>query len=267
VGLADVYFRFNLAREVKLSFGQFKRSFSLFELASDTDLPNIERDARIEGVNNCPGVGSVCTFSRLAGRLQFDERDIGMRLEGDVGSKLQYQASFTNGEGRNAVDVNDSKSASGRLTFIATPNVRLSAFAASHDYVPAQNQPTRRAEAWGGDLEIGTFRKGFHLIAGLTGGDNWLSGTGADFSAAQLLATWYFPLAPGRPFAGIEPLLRIDRSQTESAAGVDLDALTLTPGISFYVDGKNWLDFNFDHYDPSTGASAWSLKAQAYFYY
>ena len=118
VGLADLYARMTFGRGFRLSAGQFKRAFSQFELASDTDLPTIERDARIEGVSGCPGVGGVCSFSRLAGRLQFDERDIGLRAEGDLGTRLQYMATLTNGEGRNAADVNDAKSVSGRLTFI-----------------------------------------------------------------------------------------------------------------------------------------------------
>lgn len=266
VGLADMYFRWTLGRGLRLSVGQFKRAFSQFELASDTDLPAIERDARIEGVGGCPGVGGICSFSRLAARLQFDERDIGLRAEGDLGTKVQYSATLTNGEGRNAVDVNDAKSLSGRVTFLLTPLVRLSGFAASHDYL-FSDQPIQRAGAFGGDLEIGTFRKGFHLIAGAIGGDNWRSGTGADFFAAQALASYYAALAPGGRLAWIEPMLRLDRSGTEDAAGVDLNGMILTPGISFYVDGKNWLGFNLDRYDPSTGPSAWSLKAQAFFYY
>lgn len=265
-GLADLYARMTFGRGFRLSAGQFKRAFSQFELASDTDLPTIERDARIEGVSGCPGVGGVCSFSRLAGRLQFDERDIGLRAEGDLGTRLQYMATLTNGEGRNAADVNDAKSVSGRLTFILAPTVRLSGFAGSHDYM-LTNQPTRRAGAFGGDVEIGTFRKGLHLIAGGMAGDNWMSGTGADFFATQALVSYYAALAPGGRLAGIEPMLRLDRSGTEDAAGTTLKGLILTPGISFYVDGKNWLGLNLDRYDPSTGPGAWSLKAQAYFYY
>ena len=90
VGPADLFARMTFVPEFKLSVGQFKRAFSIFELASDTDLPDIERDARIEGVNDCPGgVGGSCSFSRLAERLQYDDRDIGLRVEGDVGPRFQ----------------------------------------------------------------------------------------------------------------------------------------------------------------------------------
>jgi hypothetical protein len=62
-------------------------------------------------------------------------------------------------------------------------------------------------------------------------------------------------------------MLRVDRSSTEDATGLGIGARILTPGISFYVSGKNWLGINFDHYDPSRGPSGWSLKTQFYFYY
>ena len=42
----------------------------------------IERDAQIEGVSGCPGVGGVCTVSRLSERLQVDGRDLGFRAKG-----------------------------------------------------------------------------------------------------------------------------------------------------------------------------------------
>ncbi|MSR36976.1 MAG: hypothetical protein EXR95_10125 [Gemmatimonadetes bacterium] len=266
VGLADMYARVTLARPLRLSVGQFKRAFSIFELHSDTDLPDIERDARIEGLTSCPGVGNVCSFSRLAAQLQFDERDMGLRADGDLGAKVQYLATLTNGQGRNNADVNDAKSVSGRLTVALTPTLKLAGYAASHDYLTAA-KATERAQAMGADLDFGVFRKGPHLMAGVVGGDNWLSGPDASFNAVQGIVSWYAALPEGGRLAGIEPMLRVDRSSTEDAAGLGLSALILSPGISFYVDGKNWLGLNFDHYDPSRGDSAWSLKTQFFFYY
>jgi hypothetical protein len=268
VGLADMFVRWTLARPLRLSVGQFKRGFSIFELHSDTDLPDIERDARIEGLTSCPGVGNVCSFSRLAQQLQFDERDMGIRAEGDLGSKVQYLATLTNGQGRNNADVNDAKSVSGRVTVLFTPTIKLAGYAASHDYLgPAPVRETERAEAFGADLDFGAFRNGFHLLVGVIGGDNWLSGSAADFNAVQGIASYYVALPEGGTLAGIEPMVRVDRSSTEDAAGLGLSALILTPGVSFYVNGKNWLGINFDHYDPSRGESAWSLKTQFFFYY
>lgn len=278
VGPADLFARLTLTPALKLSVGQFKRAFSIFELVSDTDLPTVERDARIEGVNHCPGgVGGSCSFSRIAQRLQYDERDIGLRIEGDLGSRLQYQATLTNGQGRNNPDVNDAKSPSARLTFGATPSVRLSAFGAMHDYVgttspEVPNPPTRYARAGGVDLEVGTWRRGLHLLAAGIGGDNWLGGTAARFWAAEAMASLYVPLPDGGTLAGIEPMLRLDRTSVDDVPGGlgSMETLTLTPGIALYVSGKNWLGINLDWYHPSDAPGVrddWSLKSQMYFYF
>jgi hypothetical protein len=268
IGLADGWIRWRFGGPLRISVGQFKRAFSIFELHSDVELPWIERDARIEGLTSCPGVGNVCSFSRFAGQLQFDERDVGVRAEGDLGSKVQYLATLTNGQGRNLADVNDGKSVSGRIVVLFTPTIKLAGYAASHDYLgPAPARDTEYAQAFGADLEIGTFRDGFHLLAGVIGGENWLVGPTADFNAIQGIASYYVPFAEGAKLAGIEPMLRVDRSWTENATDVEISSLILTPGISFYVSGRNWLGINFDHYDPSRGETAWSLKTQFYFYY
>jgi hypothetical protein len=268
IGLADGWIRWRFGAPLRVSVGQFKRAFSIFELHSDVDLPGIERDARIEGLTSCPGVGNVCSFSRLAGQLQFDERDLGVRAEGDLGSKVQYLATVTNGQGRNLADANDGKSVSGRVVVLFTPTIKLAGYAATHDYLgPAPARDTEYAQALGADLEIGTFRDGPHLLVGAIGGENWLVGPEADFTAVQGIGTYYFALPEGGELAGIEPFLRVDRSSTEDATGLGISALTLTPGISFYVTGRNWLGINFDHYDPSRGESAWSLKTQFFFYY
>ena len=101
----------------------------------------------------------------------------------------------------------------------------------------------------------------------MIGGDNWLASTSSEFLAAQGEISWYAALPEGGRFVGIEPMLRVDRSAAEDAAGVELSALTLTPGLALYVAGKNWLGLNLDHYNPARGDSEWSFKTQLYFYY
>ena len=266
VALADVYARLNLARGFRVSAGQFKRAFSIFELSSSTDLPIIERDARIEGVSGCPGVGSVCTFSRLSERLQFDDRDLGLRAEGDVGARVRYAATLTNGEGKNAPDVNDTKSASGRVVVALADAFRVAAFGGVHDYL-GPDSTTHHARAVGADVEVGTWRKGFHLVAGVVAGDNWLVGTNAEFSSAQALASVYIPLRPGGAFEAVEPVLRAGWTTTDSAEGADYRAVVFTPGVSLYIEGKNWVGLNLDWYDTNGTGSNWSLKTQAFVYF
>ena len=264
-GLADGWARLTLAPAVRLSVGQFKRAFSGFELASSTDLPVIERDGRVEGVSGCPGVGGVCTFARLTERLQFDDRDLGVRAEGRLGERVDYVATITNGEGRNAADVNDAKSASGRIVLGFTDDIRVAGFAATHDFVAADG--TERAQAFGADVEVGSWRDGFHLLAAVATGDNWMAGPGAGFATVLGLASLYLPLAEGGRFAGVEPMLRTGWTATENASGTGFTALVLTPGISLYVAGKNWVGVNLDWYDPKSGGPEWSFKTQAFVYF
>jgi hypothetical protein len=266
VGLADAWARLTLGPGLRLSAGQFKRAFTTFELTSSTDLPVIERDGRIEGVAGCPGVASVCTFSRFTERLHFDDRDIGVRAEGAIGSRVSYMATLTNGEGRNAADVNDGKSVSGRLVFAPGESLRIGAFAGSHDYLD-RDTTDQRAAAFGADLELGAFRDGFHLMAGVVRGDNWLLGRDAEFTTAQGLASFYLPFGEGGRFAGVEPMLRLSWATTEDGEDAEGEAILLTPGISLYLSGKNWIGVNLDRYDPDSAPSEWSLKVQAFAFF
>ena len=208
----------------------------------------------------------MCTFSRLSERLQFDDRDLGLRAEGDLNTRVRYAATLTNGEGKNAPDVNDAKSASGRVVVALTDAFRLAGFGGVHDYVGADSA-THHARAIGADVEVGTWRKGFYLVAGVVAGDNWLVGTDAGFSSVQALASVYIPLRPGGRFAAVEPLLRAGWTTTETAVGTDYRTLLFTPGISLYVAGRSWVGLNLDWYDTNDGGSDWSLKTQAFVYF
>lgn len=263
--LADAWARLTLGSWLRVSAGQLKRAFSAFELTSSTDMGLIERDGRIEGVAGCPGVGGVCSFSRFAQRLHFDDRDVGVRAEGSVGGGLSYLVTLTNGEGRNKSDVNDARSASGRLMFAAS-DFRVSGFVGNHDYLDEAGE-TQRAAAFGADLELGSLRDGAHLLAGVQRGDNWLAGPDATLVAVQALGSVYLPLAEGGRFAALEPLLRVSWASTEDGAGIARRALMVTPGLVLYVTGKNFIAVNLDWYDPEFAALDWSLKAQLFAYF
>ncbi len=263
--LADAWVRLTLGSGLQLSAGQFKRAFSAFELTSSSDMGLIERDGRIEGASGCPGVGGVCSFSRFAQRLHFDDRDLGLRAEGSVGGGLSYLVTLTNGEGRNKADVNDARSASGRLMFAAS-DLRVGGFVGNHDYLDEAGE-TQRAVAFGADLELGRLRDGVHLLAGVQRGDNWLAGPDAKLVAVQALGSVYLPLAESGRFAALEPLLRVSWASTEDGAGPARGALLVTPGLALYVTGKNFVAVNLDWYDPDFVARDWSLKAQLFAYF
>lgn len=265
--LQDTYIRLSFSNAFRLSFGQLKRAYDVFELSSSTDMSLIERDGRIEGVSHCAGVGSVCSYSRLTESLGFAGRDQGVKLDGRSGS-FSYQATVTNGTGVNVADENDAKSFSARMTVEAAADVRISSQLALHDYEYGDNR-TGRARGWGADVEIGGWRDGFMLMGAVTGGDNWkLLGAGnepATFVAAQVVASYYRPIHAAR-LSGIEPLLRVSLGDPDTA--VDSNGATVfTPGLMFYFEGKNKIGANLDFYSPHAGESELSLKVQTFLYF
>ena len=65
----------------------------------------------------------------------------------------------------------------------------------------------------------------------------------------------------------IRDRFRVSWTSTEDAAGTARRAVLLTPGISLYVTGKNFVAVNLDWYDPDFASSEWSLKAQVFVFY
>jgi hypothetical protein len=276
--LQDTFFRLTFAPTARLSFGIFKRAFSIWDISSSTDLPTIERNAAIEGADLCAGVGGICSLSQLTQGLQLDGRDLGVRLEGTAG-RLVYLATITNGTGNNVPDENDKKSFSGRLGFRITDRILLAAFAAAHDAlveIPGTPDENEYFPAFGGDLEIGTWREGFHLLAGVVTGENWeqvgrqLPGglrlaEAPSFLTAQMLASWYQPLSGSR-FAGIEPHLRLGYGDGDRSVSRD-EGLLFTPGLMLYVSGRNGIGADLDYYKPDLGDTEYSFKIQTFLYF
>jgi len=263
--LQDAWGRIAFGPGFALSFGQFKRAFSVFELESSADLPIIERDGRIAGFDHCMHVGGVCSFSGILQRLKLDGRDVGVRVDGRVGGRLQYLATLTNGQGQNVPDINDAKSLSARFVFDATERVRLGFFGALHDHLDAASE-TAFAPAMGAHVELGTWRNGLHVLAAVAAGENWRAASEARFLTAQALASYYLPLNRPR-VAGIEPLIRLSWGDPDRGVAGDAGFL-LTSGAMIYFDGRNGVAFNLDSYTPGGGLDrAWSLKAQAYLYF
>jgi hypothetical protein len=264
--LKDAYVTLDFSDAFALTFGQFKRSFDVFELASSTDLSLIERDGRVEGLSACTGVGSICSYSRFTEALGYSDRDLGVRISGGSGA-LAYQASFTNGAGADAPDENDSKSASGRVTYQATESVLVSGQVALHDYVAPDGNAT--AVALGGDVQVGTWRDGLMLMTALVTGDNWATlDAGLDpatFLTWQGVVSYYLPLDGERVIA-VEPLARVSWGDPDT--GVDDDSgILLTPGFMVYVLGRNKIGVNLDYYAPQTGSSELSFKVQSFLYF
>ena len=266
--LKDAYFRLNLDPGFRVSFGQFKRAFDIFELNSSTEIVVVERTGRIDGVDGCAGPGGVCTLSRFTEKLGYSDRDVGIRFDGSVGERVSYTATLTNGTGTQGKDENSGKSLAGRVSLAVGDGISVSGNVSHHDF--PRDGTTGRGTAFGADVEFGSFRDGTHVQFGFIGGENWLAedpvtGESPTFLTAQGIVSHYVPLSDGR-FEAIEPMARV--SWGDPSRDIDDDGgLLFTPGVFLYVMGRNRIGFNLDVYSPQTGDTEFGLKVQSYLYY
>ncbi len=265
----DAYFRLNLDPGLRLSLGQVKRAFDIFELNSSTDIVVVERTGRIDGVGGCSGPGGLCTLSHFTEKLGYSDRDVGLKMDGAIGNRVSYMATLTNGTGTSGSDENSGKSGAGRVSVGITDQVRIAANVSRHDYVD-DNAKTRSGTGFGADLEVGGFRDGTHLQVGLIGGANWRvatpSGDSPQFLTGQAILSHYVPTSRSTRLAGVEPMVRVSWGDPDREAGGDA-AWLLTPGFFIYVIGKNRIGLNLDVYRPQSHPAQHSFKLQTYLYY
>ena len=156
----EAYLELKPSDAFQLQIGQFKKAMSYFWLAANSDLPLIERDGRVTGVDHCPGVGSVCSFGRFTGALGLDNYEPGVLMTGRfAGRRLGYRFTLTNGEGLSTKDVNTAKSASGRVSVYLADNTRLSGYFALDETLDSRGE-TMNTPAYGAEFEFGTWRQG-----------------------------------------------------------------------------------------------------------
>ncbi len=269
ISLKDAYVRLNFSPTFRATIGQFKRPFDVFELTSSTQILVIERAGGVRGVSACAGPGGVCSFSRFTEKLQFADRDIGIKVDGrDPSGRFSYAASATNGTGANTADENGTKSYTGRVQVTAASDVKVAANVGVHDYFdPARGD--EYAVAFGGDVEIGNYSEGLHAKAGVVAGDNWqnlLASGPSNFFTAQGIVTYKVSVAEN-PFASyVEPVGRVSWGDPDTDLSDD-DGWLFTPGVVVYFTGRNKLAVNVDIWTPATGDTEISLKVQSYLHF
>ena len=262
----EAYLELKPSSAFQLQIGQFKKAMSYFWLAANSDLPLIERDGRVTGLDHCRGVGGVCAFGRLTGSLGLDNYEPGVLMTGRfAGRRLGYRFTFTNGEGLSRKDVNTSKSASGRVSYYFADNARLSGYFALDETLDSQGA-TMGTPAYGAEFEFGTWRQGPHLLVNGLTGRNWKLGDDADFSTFQVMALWYRALPEETGLAGVEPLLRVSWADSGAEGGEGATGTVITPGVMFYAAGRNGISANLDMYR-SGDQRHWSLKIQAFTFF
>lgn len=268
--LKDAYFRLTFADAFRVSMGQLKRTFDPFELSSSTELPLVERDGRVPGLDVCGGLGGICSWSRLTEKLEYAGRDMGVKVDGRLrGGGVFYQLAVTNGTGADG-DENDGKSFQGRLVVALADGIRVGGNVSVHDFTSgAEPADAEHATAWGGDVELGDFRDGLHLVAGVVAGDNWQSldaaGEPGSFLALQGLASWYLPVDRMR-LEAIEPMGRVGWADPDRNVAGDAGVL-ITPGLFVYVLGRNRIGANLDVYRPDEGETEYSFKLMTFLYF
>ena len=265
--LQDAYISLNFDPAFEVAVGQLKRASEVFELSSSTQLAVIERDGRVPGAGDCTGVGGVCTFSRFMQKLRYSERDIGMRIAGSGGG-FSYMATVTNGTGINVRDENDGKSYSGRGAWELASGLEIGGFIGLHDY-PDANGKTEYGTAYGADLDWGDWYDGLHLQAAVVVGDNWREldapGGAVRFLTGQVIVTYQIAVDSDR-WTSVEPLARISWADPDTGTPDD-EAWLFTPGLTFYVSGRNRIGTNLDIYAPERGDAKLSLKVQAFLHF
>ncbi len=261
----DAYLQLAPSDAFQVQIGQFKRAMSYFWLAANSDLALIERDARVTGVDHCPGVGGVCSFGRFTEALGLDGYEPGLLVTGRVaGGRMGYRVTLTNGEGLGRKDVNGRKSASGRLSMYLGDRGRVSAYLAVDETLDSGGE-TMGVPAWGAEMEFGGWRDGPHLLATAVRGRNWKLEDDATFSAFQVMGMWYRPLNGQTDLLeAIEPLLRVSWATTGSEDGVS--GLVVTPGLMLYAAPRNGISANLDLYRTDERRD-WSFKVQAFTFF
>lgn len=262
----EAYLELKPSDALGIQIGQFKKGMSYFWLAANSDLPLIERDGRVTGLDHCPGVGSVCSFGRFTGALGLDNYEPGILMTGRfAGRRLGYRFTLTNGEGLSTKDVNTSKSASGRVSMYFGDRTRLSAYFALDETLDSDGE-TMGVPAYGAEFEFGTWRDGPHFLVNGLKGRNWKLNDDATFSAFQLMALWYRPLPAETGLSGVEPLLRVSWADSGAEGAEEATGTVITPGVMFYAAGRNGISANVDMYR-SGDQRHWSLKIQAFTFF
>lgn len=265
--LKDAYARFTFSPAFRVSAGKFKRAFDLFELQSSSRI-EVERDGRIPGLSTCAGVGGICSWSRLSEALGYSDRDVGLRVAGDLGEGWTYMATITNGTGVDA-DVNDAKSTAGRLTVDLDENVTLGGNVSVRDYTDLFGS-NEFANAFGLDLEVGDFATpGVHFQSGFMAGDNWQRDFGdgpAPFVSAQGILSWYAETEDAGPVVGVEPLARVSWTDPDTDSEDD-SGLLVTPGFWAHFGARNKVGATIDVYDQDPFDTEFSLKVFTHLFF
>ena len=276
ISLKDAYLRLSFSPKFRMTSGQFKRAFDIFELTSSTQTLVIERGGDIRGVDSCmgPRTKSICSYSRFTENLGYSDRDIGVIFDGTLSSRdLHYSFAITNGAGANNKETTGTKSFSGRLEIPIAGRFSLSPNFSAHDYLNPVLSKDQHGLAWGADLEYGSYGSpGVHLKAGMIFGDNWKKldslGKPSAFSSFQTILSYRKSVPNTTLVEFIEPLVRVSWGNPDRNISDDGGMLSTLGFVTHFI-GRNKIAVNVDTWNPALGSlpTEFSLKIQSYFHF
>lgn len=274
ISLKDAYLRLEFSPSLRVTSGQFKRAFDIFQLTSSTQTLVIERAGDIRGLNSCAGTGGICSYSNFTENLGYSDRDIGIILDGTLTEKnLGYSLAFTNGSGANMKENTGAKSFSGRFEFPISDKFTLSPNFSAHDYLNSVSGRDSHGVAWGADLEWGRYgNPGVHMKTGMIVGDNWknLDGHGkpSNFRSLQTIFSYRKLIANNTMVEFIEPLVRISWGDPDKNIANNGGMLSTFGFVTHFV-GRNKIAVNVDTWNPSLDSlpSEFSFKVQTYLHF
>ncbi len=262
--LKDAWINWAFDPAFEVRFGQFKKPFGRIELISSTQIVPIERGVRIRGLVDAfrprLDVDGSAIFIDFDGDLVLGEeyelldvlgylgRDLGVSIHGDLADRVGYTVGVFNGNGADARDDNDGKSAAGRLTVDPVGSLPLSLGAGVSYRETVVDGVLGDELDLGGtafelDAEWGAFRRpGLHLLLEGAAGENLT--VNDPFLAAQGWISYFRPLQGGK-VEGLEPLVRLSWADPNTDRDDD-DGLLLTPGFNAYFFGRNRFMVNWD---------------------
>ncbi len=262
LSLKDAYMMMSFDPGFGVLVGQAHRPFSLLEQTSSKRMPPIERGARIRGVE------ALEQYELVSG-LEYSDRDIGLQLMGaPVGAPLgfEYAIGVFGGPLQGEVGGSDTYQLAGRVSVEPIGGVRVGAGWSRRDFLlPGPGAGTdsilRGGSAFEGDIEVGSFGSGLHLLAEVATGD-LDPALGDDFFGAQGWGAYRFERAAGL-LSMLEPTFRVSYGDAELHPGVAAsDGTLLTPGLNIYLGGLNRVMMNYDFWTPDgRGDGAGSFKA------
>ncbi len=288
VELKDAYGLLNLNPEAdnthaQIRIGHFKRPFDGFEMTSSTQILTIERDVDIPGVSG----STALSLDELTTRNNLSDRDVGVMVDGsNADGSLHYWVGMFNARGpADNGDLNTEKQFIGRARYSTQAGehpLALNGAIALTDIPFTRSDQTldgTYATAFEVFAELGDFRGGPHVQAGVVFGDNALEnelGATPDLEAGdplasmftwQAIGSWKVDLEDGYFLTSIEPLLRVTRADPNR--DLSDDAVTaFTPGVQFFFGGRNKLALNWDFISLGGGLdSEHSFKAAYQFHF